>query len=111
MDCHGFYSPGNVADIPTEQILSSLLSNHDDFLKWGYPQELDGLCHGKSQSKMDDPGVPPISGNLHYHQLLTIIKQLLTIINLHIFPIYGCLPPYIPMKLTIITIINHIITI
>ena len=24
------------------------------FLNWGYPQELDGLVHGKSQSKMDD---------------------------------------------------------
>ena len=26
--------------------------------KMGIPQELDGLCHGKSENKMDDLGVP-----------------------------------------------------
>ena len=33
------------------------------FLKWGYPK-MDGL-YMKNRLKMDDFGIPPISGNLH----------------------------------------------
>ena len=51
----------------------------------GVPHELDGLFQEKSQSKMDNLGVPPISGNHHIYICIYIYMYMYMYIYIYTY--------------------------